>query len=45
MDLRLLGGDYERKWILSFDGEKLRLRGKSIDGQEFSIDGEVAGSH
>jgi hypothetical protein len=28
MDLRMIGGDKDQRWILSFDGEKPKLRGK-----------------
>ena len=45
IDVRLLGGDNDRKWILSFDGAKVNLRGKDADGREVSIDGEIAGSN
>jgi CubicO group peptidase (beta-lactamase class C family) len=43
MDLRLVGGDSDRKWVLSFDGDRPRLRGKDEDGHEVSVDGEVGG--
>jgi CubicO group peptidase (beta-lactamase class C family) len=45
IDVRLLGGDNDRRWILSFDGAKVNLRGKDVDGREVSIDGEIAGSN
>jgi CubicO group peptidase (beta-lactamase class C family) len=45
IDVRLLGGDSDRKWILSFDGARLNLRGKDSDGREVSVDGEIAGSN
>jgi CubicO group peptidase (beta-lactamase class C family) len=35
-----LGMDEQRKWILSFDGDRLHLRGKNRDGREISVDGE-----
>ena len=38
IDVRLIGGDDGRKWILSFDGDKLNLRGKARDGHDVSID-------
>jgi CubicO group peptidase (beta-lactamase class C family) len=41
MDLRLLGGDSDRRWILSLNGETPTLRGKGADGREISIDGEL----
>jgi len=43
MDLRLVGGDNDHKWVLSFDGDRPRLRGKGEDGREVSVDGEVGG--
>jgi CubicO group peptidase (beta-lactamase class C family) len=43
MDLRLVGGDSDRKWVLSFDGDRPRLRGKDGDGREVSVDGEAGG--
>jgi CubicO group peptidase (beta-lactamase class C family) len=43
MNLRLVGGDSDRKWILSFDGDRPRLRGKDGDGREVSVDGEAGG--
>jgi hypothetical protein len=39
----LVGGDSDRRWILSVDGEKPKLRGKGDDGREVSIDGELGG--
>jgi hypothetical protein len=32
--------DELQKWVLSFDGDRLQLRGKDSDGREISIDGE-----
>jgi CubicO group peptidase (beta-lactamase class C family) len=43
IDLRLLGGDSDRKWILSFDGDRLNLRGKEGDRREVSVDSETGG--
>ena len=43
IDLRLLGGDSDRRWILSVDGEKPKLRGKDGEGREVSVDGELGG--
>jgi CubicO group peptidase (beta-lactamase class C family) len=45
IDVRLLGGDSDRKWILSFDGGRLNLRGKAEDGREVSVEGEIASSN
>jgi hypothetical protein len=41
VDLRLVGGDGDHKWTLSFDGDRPRLRGKGEDGREVSVDGET----
>jgi hypothetical protein len=38
-----LGGDSDRRWILSVDGEKPKLRGKDGEGREVSVDGELGG--
>jgi CubicO group peptidase (beta-lactamase class C family) len=35
-----LGMDEQRKWTLSFDGDRLHLRGKNRNGREISVDGE-----
>jgi CubicO group peptidase (beta-lactamase class C family) len=43
IDLRLVGGDKDQRWILSFDGDKPKLRGKDAHGREISIDGELGG--
>jgi hypothetical protein len=43
IDVEYLGAGAERKWALSFDGEKLNLRGKDRQGHEVSIDGEAGG--
>ena len=45
IDRRLLGGDDDRKWTLSFDGGKANLRGKDRGGREVSVDSLSAGSH
>ncbi len=37
------GADRYLKWTLSFDGEKLNLRGKNRDGRDVSIDGALGG--
>jgi len=42
-DLLAPGADVQRKWTLSFDGEKLNLRGKDRDGRDVSIDGARGG--
>ncbi|WP_426437782.1 serine hydrolase domain-containing protein [Bradyrhizobium genosp. P] len=44
VDLRLVGGDTDRKWLLSFDGAKASLRGKDRLGGDVQVDGEVAGA-
>jgi CubicO group peptidase (beta-lactamase class C family) len=43
IDRQTLGTGEGQKWTLSFDGEKLSLRGKGRDGREVSVDGESAG--
>lgn len=43
IDRQTLGSGEGQKWTLSFDGEKLSLRGKARDGREVSVDGESAG--
>lgn len=43
MVTRFVGGDSDRKWVLSFDGDRPRLRGKGEDGREVSVDGEGGG--
>jgi CubicO group peptidase (beta-lactamase class C family) len=43
MDLRLVGGDRDRRWILSVGGERPNLRGKSWDGRDVAVDGEGGG--
>jgi CubicO group peptidase (beta-lactamase class C family) len=40
IDRLALGMDEQQKWILSFDGDRLHLRGKNRDGREISVDGE-----
>jgi CubicO group peptidase (beta-lactamase class C family) len=43
IDRQMLGMGEGQKWSLSFDGEKLILRGKGRDGREISVDGESSG--
>jgi hypothetical protein len=43
IDLQLVGGDSDQRWILSVDGQKPNLRGKDREGSEVSIDGELGG--
>jgi CubicO group peptidase (beta-lactamase class C family) len=45
IDRRLLGGDDDQKWTMSFDGERANLRGIDRGGREVSVDSESAGSH
>jgi len=42
-DLLAPGADVQRKWALSFDGEKLYLHGKDRDGHDISIGGGPGG--
>jgi len=43
IDRQTLGTGEGQKWSLSFDGEKLTLRGKGRDGREVSVGGESGG--
>ena len=43
IERQMLGTGEEQKWTLSFDGERLHLRGKGRDGRDVSIDGEPGG--
>jgi hypothetical protein len=43
IDRQTLGTGEGQKWSLSFDGDKLSLRGKGRDGREVSVDGESGG--
>jgi CubicO group peptidase (beta-lactamase class C family) len=36
-DLQYLGSGEERRWHLTFDGERLNLRGKTRDGRDISV--------
>jgi CubicO group peptidase (beta-lactamase class C family) len=36
-----LGMDEQQKWTLSFDGDRLNLRGEDRDDREVSVDGEL----
>jgi hypothetical protein len=36
-------GEEAQKWTLSFDGERLHLRGKNRDGRDVLIDGQLGG--
>jgi len=38
-----VGMDELQKWTLSFDGERLHLRGRDREGRDISIDGESGG--
>jgi len=41
--LTIGAGEEPQKWILSFDGERLHLRGKGRDGRDVFIDGQPGG--
>jgi hypothetical protein len=43
IERQTLGMGEQQKWTLSFDGERLHLRGKGRDGRDVSIDGELGG--
>jgi CubicO group peptidase (beta-lactamase class C family) len=42
-DLQYLGFGEQRKWTLSFDGDKVHLRGKTKEGHDVSVDAESGG--
>lgn len=44
IDLRMVGGDTDRKWLLSFDSAKARLQGKDRFGVDVQVDGDAAGA-
>ena len=41
--LTIGAGEEPQKWLLSFDGDKLHLRGRTRDGRDLTIDGEPGG--
>jgi len=43
IERQILGMGEQQKWTLSFDGERLHVRGKGRDGRDVSIDGELGG--
>jgi hypothetical protein len=43
IDFQYLGSGEQRKWTLSFDGERSTLRGKAKDGHDASVDGAAGG--
>lgn len=43
MERQTVGMDELQKFLLSFDGDRLHLRGNDRDGREISIDGEAGG--
>jgi hypothetical protein len=44
IERRTLGEDGRpRKWTLSFDGDKVSLRGKNFEGVDVAIDGKSGG--
>jgi hypothetical protein len=44
IDLRLVGGDTDRKWLLSFGSGKARLSGKDRFGHDVQVDAETPGA-
>jgi CubicO group peptidase (beta-lactamase class C family) len=42
IDWRLVGGDTDRNWLLSFAGTKVTLRGKDRFGDDMQVDGDAA---
>lgn len=45
IDLRLVGGDTDRRWLLTFDGGRVKLHGKDRFGGDVQVDGEAADAH
>jgi CubicO group peptidase (beta-lactamase class C family) len=45
IDLQNLGAGEERKWTLSFEGDRLSIHGKDREGKDISANGEIAASH
>ncbi|HJZ21272.1 MAG TPA: serine hydrolase [Bradyrhizobium sp.] len=43
IDFQYLGSGEQRKWTLSFDGERSTLRGNAKDGREVAVDGAAGG--
>jgi CubicO group peptidase (beta-lactamase class C family) len=43
VDLQYVGRGEERKWILTFNGDKLTIKSKTRDGREISIEGANGG--
>jgi hypothetical protein len=43
IERQILGMGEQQKWTLSFDGDRLHVRGKGRDGRDVSIDGELGG--
>ena len=43
IDFQSLGLGEQRRWSLSFEGDKAHLGGKTRDGREVSVDGETGG--
>ncbi|HEX7922599.1 MAG TPA: serine hydrolase [Bradyrhizobium sp.] len=44
IDLRLVGGDTDRRWLLTFDDGKARLSGKDRFSQDVQVDAEAQGA-
>ena len=42
IDAQFMGVGEQRKWALSFDGERPTLHGKARDGQEVAVAAEPA---
>jgi hypothetical protein len=42
IDLQYLGAGEQRKWTLSFEGDKISISGKDREGQDLSASGEIA---
>jgi hypothetical protein len=40
IDFNYLGLDQQHSWQLSFDGDRVTLRGKTLDGSEIAVEGK-----
>ena len=45
IDVQFMGAGEQRKWTLSFDGERPTLHGKARDGHEVAVAAEPAVQH
>jgi hypothetical protein len=40
VDFNYVGLDQQHSWQLSFDGDRVTLRGKTLDGSEIAVEGK-----